>query len=303
MEIIHYFFNPSKRFYFVYLISAGGIALVYLWLTKRQFSKQALAQYWWNPSAKLDYAYFILGSLINLYLLVPLLLSAQTVTMWVYKQSISLWGYQRLHYIDHSTIAVLYTLCIFVGSDFSRYLLHRAMHRISWLWCFHKVHHSATSLNPVTFYRVHPVENLLFGLRYSLVIGTITGIFIYLFGATVRLWDILGANIFIFSFNVLGGNLRHSHITIHYPRFIERFFMSPYQHQLHHSIYYTRCNYGGYLSIWDTLFGTLKLSKDTLPEQGKQIGLGEKNNAAYRSLGALIFKPFFDIYLRLKGQK
>lgn len=53
-----------------------------------------------------------------------------------------------------------------------------------------KVNHSAKVLNPFTFYRVHPIENLLFGLRYSLTVGLVTGIFLYLFGARLGLIDI-----------------------------------------------------------------------------------------------------------------
>ena len=35
------------------------------------------------------------------------------------------------------------------------------MHKIPILWEFHKIHHSATSLNPITQYRLHPLELLI----------------------------------------------------------------------------------------------------------------------------------------------
>ncbi|MDN5089484.1 sterol desaturase family protein, partial [Aliarcobacter butzleri] len=41
-------------------------------------------------------------------------------------------------------IVLMYTISIFVVSDFTRYWLHRFLHTIPFLWEFHKIHHSAT---------------------------------------------------------------------------------------------------------------------------------------------------------------
>ena len=43
-------------------------------------------------------------------------------------------------------------------------------------------------------------------------------------------------NLFSFIFNIAGANLRHSHIEIAYWTWLEKIFISPAQHQLHHSI-------------------------------------------------------------------
>ena len=106
-----------------------------------------------------------------------------------------------------------YTLTLFLSGDFTRYWLHRLMHSVPFLWEFHKVHHSAEVLTPITFYRVHPVENLLFGLRYSLSAGLVTGVFLYFFGAGLALLDVLGVNLFVYIAHVVGDNLRHSRCT------------------------------------------------------------------------------------------
>ncbi len=292
MPLINYFIAPSKRFFIVYLLSAGVIALLYLWLRGRKVTMAEAKAYWLHPSALLDYSYFVVGELIKIYLVVPLVLSAQTIMLWVKNICLMVFGYVSLPYIGQMTVTVLYTLVLFVVSDFSRYWLHRAMHAVPFLWAFHKVHHSAEVLNPATFYRVHPVENFLFGLRYAIVVGGVTGIFIYLFGAKVQLVEILGANALLFIFNILGGNLRHSHIELSYPTVLERFFISPRQHQLHHSYHFTRYNYGGYLAVWDTIFGTLKITADAKPSP---YGLGETENARFRQLSALLITPFFEV--------
>ncbi len=292
MPLINYFSNPSKRFYLAYLISAGVIAVLYLWLSGRRVSLAQAKSYWLHRSALLDYSYFVVGGLVKIYLIVPIVISAKTIMLWVNSICLSVFGFVHITSVGQTAVAVLYTVCIFIVSDFSRYWLHRAMHTIPFLWAFHKVHHSAEVLNPVTFYRVHPVENLLFGVRYAVVIGGVTGIFIYLFGAKVQLIDVLGANALLFVFNFIGGNLRHSHIELSYPAVLEKFFISPRQHQLHHTYHFTRYNYGGYLAIWDTIFRTLKTTREATPSP---YGLGDKENAKFRHLLDLFLSPFYEV--------
>ena len=142
------------------------------------------------------------------------------------------------------------------------------MHRIPILWALHKVHHSAETLNPITIYRTHPLEGIIFTLRASLSQGIAISTFFFLFGSKVDLFTILGANIFIFIFNVAGSNLRHSHIYIRYWRWLEYFLISPAQHQIHHSLeerHYDK-NFGATLSIWDWVGGSLHHSETTKPE-------------------------------------
>ncbi|MGY0398579.1 MAG: sterol desaturase family protein [Ostreibacterium sp.] len=286
------FLNPSKRFFIGYLMSAGMIAVLHFWLTRQKLSLSHAKHYWLHPSAKLDYAYFFLSILIKVYVLIPLIFSAKSMMLWVSSGLISVFGYAGFLNINRATVMVIYTVTLFVVSDFSRYWLHRAMHAIPALWVFHKVHHSAEVLNPATFYRSHPVENLLFGLRYSLVVGGLTGVFIYYFGAKVQLVDILGANALLFSFNFISGNLRHSHIGLRYPAVFERFFISPRQHQIHHSYHFTRFNYGGYLACWDSLFGTLKTSQEATLSP---YGLGKGQSVYYDSVRALLTRPFIEL--------
>ena len=156
---------------------------------------------------------------------------------------------------------VLYTLTLFIISDFTRYWLHRFLHTVPFLWEFHKVHHSAKVLNPLTFYRVHPVENILFAFRYALSIGVVSGVFIYFFGAFIGVVEIVGVNVLLFLFSLMGSNLRHSHIKIKYPKVMENFFISPFQHQIHHSTKHSNKNFGGYLALWDKLFGLWSIQK------------------------------------------
>lgn len=50
--------------------------------------------------------------------------------------------------------------------------MHYCQHKISWLWAFHKVHHSAEGLTPLTANRHHPVDYAL-GAATAILLGAI----------------------------------------------------------------------------------------------------------------------------------
>ena len=130
----------------------------------------------------MDYCYFLFSAIIKGLILVPIIIGAKEVALLVNKLLIVSFGFQRINSFSYTEIMIMFTLSLFLISDFTRYWLHRFMHKVEWLWELHKVHHSAKVLNPLTLYRVHPIESLLFGFRYSLSVGIVSGVFIYLFG-------------------------------------------------------------------------------------------------------------------------
>jgi len=293
--ITEYLINPDKRTYWVYILSSIVIAFVFLYSNKIQRRVNFNSKLWLHPSAKLDYYYFILSYFIKVMMIIPIVISAKTIAFFINKNLYYELGFNQIEGFSYENTLVLYTITLFIVSDFTRYWLHRFLHVIPFLWEFHKVHHSAKVLNPLTFYRVHPVENILFGFRYSLSIGFVTGIFIYFFGSKIGLVEVFGANIFIFIFSLLGSNLRHSHIPLSYFKALEKWFISPKQHQIHHSKKYFNKNYGGYLSVWDRLFGTLKLSEEV---KVLKFGLKKEQMKNYQSLSNILLYPFINILKR-----
>lgn len=281
-------FDSNKRIYWVYVLSSMLIASLYLFVNKKERKINLSKKLWLHQSAVLDYKYFVLSFFIKTLLIMPLLFGINEVSLFTYEYLLDSYGFIKVTSLSYTQVMVLFTLSLFVISDFTRYLLHRLLHSIPFLWEFHKVHHSAKVLTPLTFYRVHPVENLLFGFRYALSIGVVTGVFIYFFGAMISVFDILGVNALLFLFSLAGSNLRHSHIKICYPDFIEKIFISPFAHQLHHTKHYTHKNFGGYLSVWDTLFGTLQTSK-SINKQKLHFGVYTQE---FQSLSNLLFTPF-----------
>jgi sterol desaturase/sphingolipid hydroxylase (fatty acid hydroxylase superfamily) len=289
---LEYFINPNKRLFWIYIISSILLAIVYFYFSKKNTRVIFSSKLWLHPSAKLDYYYFFLSYFINIFLLIPFIISAKTIAFSVNKFLYDQFDYFENSYFSYEMIIFMYTVSIFLVSDFSRYWLHRFLHTIPFLWEFHKIHHSAKVLTPITFYRVHPVENFLFGLRYSLSIGLVTGVFIYFFGAMIDIYMIFGVNAFIFIFSIFGSNLRHSHVAISYGRFIEKWLISPKQHQIHHSRKHFDKNYGGYIAIWDRIFGTLCLSNSV---KVMKFGLRTEQMKDYLSLKDLLFRPFTNL--------
>ena len=292
---LEYLVNPSKRLFWIYLLSSIFLAIVYFYVTKKNSRLITSSKLWLHPSAKLDYYYFFLSYFINILLLVPFIVSAKTVALFVNKELYFYFDYYDNSFFSYKQIVLMYSISIFVVSDFTRYWLHRFLHTIPFLWEFHKIHHSAKVLTPITFYRVHPVENFLFGLRYSLSVGFVTGVFIYFFGAKVDIYMVFGVNIILFVFSLFGSNLRHSHIPFSYGEFIEKWLLSPKQHQIHHDKKHFNKNFGGYIAIWDRLFGSLTLSKDV---KVLKFGLRREQMKDYLSLKYLIIRPFINLLKR-----
>ena len=295
---LEYLIDPNKRIFWLYIISSIILAITYFYITKKNTRVIMSSKLWLHPSAKLDYYYFFISYFINIFLLVPFIISAKTIALGVNKFLYAKFDYFENSFFSYGEIIFLYTITLFLVSDFTRYWLHRFLHTIPFLWEFHKVHHSAKVLTPITFYRVHPVENFLFGLRYSLSVGFVTGIFVYFFGAMIDIYAVVGVNVFLFVFSVFGANLRHSHVPFSYPRILEKWLMSPKQHQIHHSRKHFDKNYGGFISIWDKMFGTLKLSNEVLV---MKFGLRKNQMNDYSSLKSLIFRPFINLLIKRKN--
>ncbi|MFT6990358.1 MAG: sterol desaturase/sphingolipid hydroxylase (fatty acid hydroxylase superfamily) [Paraglaciecola sp.] len=77
----------------------------------------------------------------------------------------------------NEVIEVSYTVVLILAADLMRYFLHRLFHEIPLLRSFHKLHHTAEVMTPLTLYRSYPIEVMLSLLRNFLTIGLITGVF------------------------------------------------------------------------------------------------------------------------------
>jgi len=104
------------------------------------------------------------------------------------------------------------------------------------------------------------------------------------------MYDILGANAFVFLFNFFGSNLRHSHIWLSWGDRVESYLISPAQHQIHHSDNpkHFDANFGAALALWDRLFSChIKASQVDKITYGISV-----NHQGHNSLMQIYFEPF-----------
>ena len=297
------FLDPGKRLFLGYLLSALVLGLCWLVFLKRMPVKIAWKtlfnkNVWLSHSARADYITFTLNALI-LRFISNRLLGQSAVAVLVFALLHDVFDGRALlaQEIPQWVIATAFTSFLFIFDDFARYLVHRLMHRLPVLWAFHKFHHSATSLNPLTVLRTHPLESVIFTLRGALVQGVSVAIFVYFFGEKVSLLMVLGANAFKFMFNLLGANLRHSEIPIRYWRWLEKVLISPAQHQIHHSIdkQHHDKNFGVTFAFWDVIFNSHCHSSKN---QKLRYGLSDSSETIQHphSLKNLYWGPFKETY-------
>lgn len=264
--------DPTSRLFHLNLVFCVAFIVFWTVAVKKKNWQQVIRwrylkriffnkNYWWNKSSRFDYQIYALNSVLKIFIFIPFLDVTFNISMFL------IHTLQKIRpepeTLPPSNFSLfLFTLAFFVCDDFIRFIHHYGMHRISWLWKFHRTHHSATTLTPVTLYRTHPVESAIATVRNSLSLGLATGLFVFLFQSQLTMTTILGVNFFGFAFNLLGSNLRHSHIGFSFG-LLERIFISPKQHQIHHSTdpkHFDR-NFGVSLSVWDQLFGTYVSAK------------------------------------------
>lgn len=294
------FANPKKRVFVGYLGLSVLLALIVLVLVRRGGWRASLARVfspriWFSGSALADYKIFLINRVVTGFIS-PLLLTQTLIATGLYmalvRSDLDWWG--RFEGAPVALVVGLFSVAMFVADDFTKYLMHRWMHKWPALWAIHKVHHSAETLTPATVYRVHPLEGVLYATRNVLAQGPVIAVFYYLFGDAVSLATILGVNALVFLFHVTGSNLRHSHVDIRYPRWLEHLLISPAQHQLHHSIaeaHYDK-NYGAALAVWDWLFGSLHTSAG---QHDLTFGLRADENHSATSLRVMYLRPFAEI--------
>ncbi|PID94675.1 MAG: hypothetical protein CSA89_01200 [Bacteroidales bacterium] len=301
-----YFFDGGRRVNIIYLSSSLILAYYVFYKSRREDSFWRFVfnrKVWLGSSALVDYKIFLFNGVVKLLLIVPYLYLGLLLSFNIYEWLIARYDYISAPMSNNTTI-ILYTFTLTVANDFFAFLTHWAMHKIPFLWEFHKTHHSATRMNPMTQYRLHPIELIINNIIGTFAFGTITGVFSYLSMGNISKWEFLGANVFSVIFFVCGANLRHSHIRLRYFKWLEHIFISPLQHQIHHSrasIHWNK-NFGSHLALWDWLFGTLHLSDK---EETLSFGLGGKDDINYRSFLQNILRPImanlqrvFDIFIK-----
>lgn len=295
--------RSDSIYYWPYLLSALAVALVGHVLhgarggiLRDTFSRRV----WWSPSSRADYRFYLVNTILHTAVVVPFLVTGAQIGDSVAAGLSGWFGPVAAGSLGPDwLVRGLYTAAFFAAYDFGRFLAHWAQHVNPILWQFHKVHHSAECLTPVTSSRAHPVDLVVMALGGNLGAGAATGIFLWAGGGAVGLYSFLSLHALIALYNLVG-LLRHSHVWLSYGP-LEKVFVSPAMHQLHHSAlpHHFDRNCGFCFAFWDRLFGTW------CPATGNEhfpMGLGDGTDGQWHSVWRLYWWPFRDAFRVITGR-
>jgi sterol desaturase/sphingolipid hydroxylase (fatty acid hydroxylase superfamily) len=158
----------------------------------------------------------------------------------------------------------------FVISEVCGYWGHRLSHEVPLLWRFHRVHHSAPSLDWLAPNRRHPID--------ALVARTSTAVPVLALGFTVPTVATY------FAFKRLQGLVVHANVNVRLGP-LERITATPFFHHWHHSAEpgTWNKNYAGSIPAVDWIFGTLYLP-DRWPQRYGCDDVGDDLNYLQRCL-------------------
>ena len=132
---------------------------------------------------------------------------------------------------------------LFLGVDFLFYWFHRFGHRTNIGWAAHAPHHSTEELNYAVALRASVTQRLFSFLFYWPMV---------LVGFSPD------AVVAMVAFHLVLQFIPHTRVVPRLPRWIESWMNTPSHHRVHHARNdcYIDKNYGGFLIIWDKLFGS-----------------------------------------------
>jgi sterol desaturase/sphingolipid hydroxylase (fatty acid hydroxylase superfamily) len=166
--------------------------------------------------------------------------------------------------------------------DLIHYATHYFLHRFSWLWRVHQVHHSDPDFDFTTGVRTHPVEMIVTEAVHL--------------GAIALLAPPPVAVIALSMFTAMQNLFTHANWRV--PGSIDaalrRILVTPDVHRIHHSDSITEqnTNFGFVFAWWDRLFGTY-LAAPALGHEKMGIGLEGYKDARSMNILHLLALPFW----------
>ena len=152
-------------------------------------------------------------------------------------------------------------LLAFLAADFLDYWVHRASHRVPWLWSIHVHHHDTERLHVFKGARNHPFAG-----------------WVRIVGAYLPLVLIGAPPLLLFwfqTFIISIGSLAHANLDFRFPAFLHGVLTTPPVHRIHHARAHSLHdrNFAGFTTIWDRLFGTYEApDRHSDPELGLAEG-------------------------------
>jgi sterol desaturase/sphingolipid hydroxylase (fatty acid hydroxylase superfamily) len=268
-KLSHVFLSAGSVFSLTSLLCALALAAAILVLRRRRrnrrirwkaiaralFPKRILA----SPSHNADIGWFFFGIFLYGILFGWTAFSYEFISNVVIAQLATGFGVVTPTTWPDWLSRSLMTAVAFLAFELGYWFHHYLSHRIPFMWEFHKVHHTAEVLTPVTLFRVHPLDTVTYYNILAISMGLANGVMNYAFGETIYQFSITDKNLLLVVFIHAYVHLQHSHLWISFRGVLGRVFLSPAHHQVHHSanpLHFNR-NLGNCLAVWDWVFGTL----------------------------------------------
>lgn len=251
--------NPGWHNYFYWLI---GLSLV-VWVTEViipwRKDQPVFRKDFWLDAFYMFFNFFLFSLIIYNGL--------SLVVVELFNDFLAQFGITNLVAIELNSWPVpLQLTLMFVIADFIQWNVHRLLHKVPWLWEFHKVHHSVKEMGFAAHLRFHWMETVIYkSIQYiplAMIGFSIADFFIvHIIAITI-------------------GHLNHANVGWDYGP-LKYLLNNPKMHIWHHAKelpdeYPAGVNYGLSLSIWDYVFKTAYV-----PEEGRDIELGFEDDDAF----------------------
>ena len=253
-----------------------------------------------SASGRADIVFFLFNTFAAGVLFGWAIISTHAVSVFVHNGLTHLVGDSRPPPTAPWVVSVEMTVVLFLAYELGYWVDHYLKHRIPLFWEFHRVHHTAEHLSPLTNFRVHPVDSILFLNWLAVCIGGAHGAMTWAMGAPAQAVLLSGTNVLTLVFLFLLVHLQHSHVWIATRGVLGRLIQSPAHHQLHHSTNpaHFNTNFGGSLAVFDWLFGTLLIP--TAEPQRLAFGVDAEGERPHSVEGAVL-TPLMRLWRMVRG--
>jgi sterol desaturase/sphingolipid hydroxylase (fatty acid hydroxylase superfamily) len=253
-----------------------------------------------SPSNAADFGYLFFNLFVYGLTFGWAVLSYQVMTNGIIAGLVAAFGPAQPTALPEFAVRTIITVVLFLAYELGYWIDHCLSHRIGFLWEFHKAHHSATVLTPLTSVRVHPVDMVKFANILAISAAIASGFANYIFGDSSYQYALSKTNVILLLFIYTYAHLQHSELWMPLRGLLGHILMSPAHHQLHHSTdpAHFNKNMGSSLAIWDWAFGTLRMpSKE---REKLRFGADCDPRTVHTFMGEFIL-PFARAFAQLRG--
>ncbi|WP_462250214.1 sterol desaturase family protein [Ekhidna sp.] len=243
---------PGWHNYFYWLIAVSLFFLALEWMKPWRENQSRFRKDFWLDLFYMFFNFFIFSLII--------FNAASNVVVEFFNSTLASLGIKNLLAFEvMSWPTWAHLLLGFFVRDFVQWWTHRLLHRVPFLWEFHKVHHSVKEMGFAAHLRFHWMETVVY--------RTIEYLPLALIGIGLRDFFV------IHIFTLAVGHFNHSNFQLNIG-LLKYVFNNPQMHIWHHAKTLPKergygVNFGLTLSIWDYLFKT-----SYIPSDGKDVELG-----------------------------